>query len=141
MLSMKIKIILIIKLLIILECKAKLSLIQKRRCEQLINIFETQSKKNDYGFCENLNDGRGFTSGRSRFTTNSGEAYEVVKRYSNRRNDSPLNKYKKWLKFLSEMKSNDVSELSGYEIGWKRASNDPIFRKIQDDVNQDFYYK
>ena len=115
---------------------------QKNRCEQYLIFFETNSVHFNYGYCHNLNDGNGFTAGRSYFTTRSGDAYEVVRRYSLRKPNNPLSKYESELKRLKELNSGDVQRLEGFERQWSMAADtDYIFRFVQDKVNDDLYYR
>jgi chitosanase len=131
----------LILVLIVLSVAAELTREQKRRCEQYISIFENDSPQIDYGFVENFHNGNGFTSGRSGFTTASGTAHQVVKKYTERKPDNPLAKYLPELKRLADRHSSDVSRLRGYNIAWRRSSRDPLFRRIQDDVSDDLYYR
>jgi chitosanase len=135
------RVITLILVLVVLSVAAELTREQKRRCEQYNSIFENDSPQLDYGFVDNFQDGNGFTSGRSGFTTASGTAHQVVKRYTERKPDNPLAKYLPELKRLADRHSSDVSSLQGYNIAWKRSSRDPLFRQIQDDVSDHLYYR
>ena len=124
-------------------CSQELTLIQRRRCEQIIDVFYSNFKDvtNNYQLVQDLGDGRGFTSGRSRFTTSSGDAYQVVLRYTRLKGNNPLHKYLPILERLSDTRSNDVSELIGYSLAWKISSQDPQFEIAQDQVTELLYYK
>lgn len=89
----------------------------------------------------NLNDGKGITSGRSRLTTSSGDAFQVVLRYTLLKGNNPLFKYLSLLQHLSDSKSNDISQLDGYEIAWRMCAEDPQFQMVQDQVDELLYYK
>lgn len=113
---------------------------QKRRAEQLTSIFENGITQLQYGYCEDLDDGRGFTCGRAGFTTRDGDAYEVVKRYTEIAPGNLLAKYLPVLKKLNDQGSDDTSDLSGYDTEWKKLGNDNAFRSAQDHVVDQTYY-
>ena len=120
---------------------ADLTRAQKRRCEQFISLYENGKFELQYNYVENIHNRKGYTSGRSAFTTSAGDAFEVVRRYTVLVRDNPLAPYVTELKLLSDRQSNDVSNLSGYPEAWRRAATDPLFRQIQLDVSDELYYR
>ncbi|ARX88391.1 hypothetical protein SMD44_07878 [Streptomyces alboflavus] len=66
-----------------------LSAEQRRRADQLVSVFENGTTKIQYGYAENLDDGRGVTAGRAGFTTDDGDALEVVRAYTDKKPDNP----------------------------------------------------
>ncbi|CAG2173445.1 unnamed protein product, partial [Oppiella nova] len=114
---------------------------QKRKCEQFVNIFKFNSTQFNYGFCDHFNDGNGLTAGRSLFTTKSGDVYHVVRKYSFRRPFNLLVPFQDQLKRLADNKSSDVLNLKGFPMAWKSSASDPVFRIIQDRVNDELYYR
>jgi chitosanase len=114
--------------------------IQKLRAEQLVSIFENNTTKFQYAYSENLNDGRGITAGIAGFTTANGDGYAVVKRYTQLEPSNPLSPYLATLKQLAADESDDTSQLSGYGDAWKVAANDPVFRRVQDEIMDEDYY-
>jgi chitosanase len=114
---------------------------QKQRAEELTSLFENGTKEIQYGITENLDDGRGITAGRAGFTTANGDALEVVKRYTAAEPGNPLAKYLPELEKLYADGSDDTSNLQGYAAAWAQAAaSDPLFRKTQDQVADDWYY-
>lgn len=111
-----------------------------RVAEQLTSIFENGTTKIQYGYCEDLGDGRGFTCGRAGFTTRDGDVYEVIQQYSQQVPDNPLAKFLPELKRLYQQESDDTSGLSGYKRIWKSLGNDKVFRAAQDHVIYEIYY-
>lgn len=107
---------------------------RKQRADRLISVFENGDTEIQYGYAEALDDGRGITCGRAGFTTETGDAYEVVKRYNEKKPNNPLSGY---LASLSRGSSN----LAGFTEAWKTAANDPVFRQIQDEVSDELYYE
>jgi chitosanase len=119
---------------------------QKRRAEQLTNLFENGTTEFQYGYVENLNDGRGYTCGRVGFTTGTGDAYVVVKRYTDRVPHNPLAKFLPELERLNSLPEDseeraDVSGLKGFPEAWESLGNDKVFRAVQDEVVDELYYQ
>lgn len=123
---------------------------QKKRAEALTSVFENSTPEIDYEYAEDLGDGRGITSGRAGFCTGTGDAIEVVKRYTDLNHSNILAKYLPELTRLENERirtDNDQGDVSGlYKIGdyvsdWAAASKKLEFRNIQDSVVDDYYYK
>jgi len=114
---------------------------QKRRAEQLISLFENGKIEIQYGYAENLDDGRGITAGRAGFTTRDGDAYMVVKVYSQKKPGNKLEKYLDALRKLAEDESGSTDGLSGFGKVWKDASKDAKFRDSQDYVVDKLYFQ
>lgn len=118
-----------------------LNAVQKRRADQLISLFENGTTDIQYGYAENLDDGRGITCGRAGFTTGTGDAYEVVDRYTDRMPNNKLAIYLPELKrLLTATDKGDVSGLTGFSEAWSSLGNDPVFRAVQDQVSDRLYY-
>ncbi len=114
----------------------------KRIAQLLTSIFENGTTEIQYSYVEDLNDGRGITCGRSGFCTGTGDAYEVVKRYSRVRSDNPLAKYLPELRRLNTADDrSDTTGLAGFSDAWAQCAADNDFRQIQDDVTDDLYWR
>ncbi|MCD9023118.1 chitosanase [Cohnella silvisoli] len=113
----------------------------KARAEAITSVFENGTTELQYGYAENLNDGRGITSGRAGFTTGTGDAYVVVKRFTDLVPENPLAQYLSELERLNTAsQKDDVSGLSGYIEAWRSLGNDSTFRQVQNDVVDEMYY-
>ncbi|MER7846053.1 chitosanase [Kitasatospora sp. NPDC096077] len=108
---------------------------QRRRADQLVSVFENSTTEIQYGYAENINDGRGVTAGRAGFTTNDGDALKVVRAYTAVSPDNPLARFVPELERLAASGSGDTSGLpeADYIAAWKQAAQDPVFRQVQDD--------
>ena len=108
---------------------------QHRRADQLISVFENSTTVLQYDYAENINDGRGVTAGRAGFTTNDGDALQVVQAYTAQVPDNPLAAFIPELQRLAAAGSGDTSGLpeAGYIAAWKQAAADPAFTQVQDD--------
>ena len=115
---------------------------QKLRAEQLISLFENGTIEIQYGYAEALDDGRGITCGRAGFTTGTGDAYIVVKRYTDKVPDNVLAKYLPELSRLNTADDpGDISGLNGFIADWRSLGTDATFRSVQDTVVDELYYR
>lgn len=113
---------------------------EKRVMYSLTNLFESGEVFPSYAIIETLDDGRGYTSGKSGFTTATGDANLVVKRYNQLRPGNVLSKYTSRLQELADSESDSLTGLSGYPEAWQKAALDPLFRKAQDEITDELYY-
>ncbi|MDF1496515.1 MAG: chitosanase [Patescibacteria group bacterium] len=113
---------------------------EKQVMYSLTNLFESGEFFPSYAIIETLDDGRGYTSGKSGFTTATGDANLVVKRYNQLRPGNVLSKYTTRLEELANTKSDSLSGLSGYPEAWQRAALDPLFRQAQNEITDELYY-
>ena len=107
---------------------------QKLRMEQLSSVFENGTTAFQYGYAENINDGRGITCGRVGFTTGTGDWYLVVRDYTAVK---PGNALAAFLPRLAEiakgpMPNADTAGLDGMIAATAAAANDPDMRTVQD---------
>ncbi|MCR5609565.1 MAG: chitosanase [Lachnospiraceae bacterium] len=113
---------------------------------QLISLFENGTPVIQYAYAENIGDGAGYTSGRAGFCTGTGDALEVIKRYTNEVPDNLMAKYINELTAIANKKKS-ASNVSGLKaIGdycgdWKKSCEDDKFIKAQDDVFFEWYYE
>lgn len=119
---------------------AEMSHHQKHRCEQYTSIFENDTTELQYGYVENIHDGRGYTCGRAGFTTGTGDAVVVVKHYTRSKPNNPLAKFVPELERLARAESGSTKNLHGFKHAWIEAAKDPEFRKAQDEVSDAMYY-
>lgn len=114
---------------------------QKLRAEQLTSVFENGTIELQYGYVEDLDDGRGYTAGRAGFTTADGDAYEVVQLYTKLKPNNSLAKYLPVLQELAEEGNDSVRELKGYDKAWRDSADITEFRAAQDAVVDKLYYQ
>ena len=120
---------------------AGLSQAQKKRADMLISVFENSTLELQYGYVEDLHDGRGYTAGRAGFCTGTGDLVQVVRRYVRKVPASPLAAYLPRLTQLAKERSDSTEGLDGFPAAWTAASADELFREAQDDVSDSLYYK
>src|SRR5436189_4853766 len=92
-----------------------------RSCiEQMISIFEYESKVQKYDIVEHLDDGRGYTAGRSGFSTKDGDLLQVVQVYDRMR---PNNVLSGFIPVLKQKQGTASTEgLEGLPAAWKEAA-------------------
>jgi chitosanase len=121
---------------------------QKKVAEQLTSLWENDTTTLAYGYAEDIDDGRGITSGRAGFCTGTGDAIVVLSCYARVR---PGNRLEKFLPALAKLeaafvrsggKENQGSRagLDGWVAAWAAAADDPAFRACQDAVVDSVYY-
>jgi len=113
---------------------------QRIIADQIISVFENNTPEIQYGYAENLNDGRGITAGRAGFTSATGDLLLVVERYTQRVPGNPLARYLPRLRQLARAESGATAGLEGLEDAWQAAAGDQAFRDVQDEVVDEEYY-
>lgn len=113
---------------------------QRIIADQIISIFENDTPNIQYGYAEKLYDGRGITAGRAGFTSATADMLEVIERFTTLTPNNPLAIYLPRLKKLAKNESGSTKGLEGLERKWKKAANNPIFKTVQDNVVDDYYY-
>jgi chitosanase len=98
--------------------------------EKINSLFENDTTNPQYDYCENLDDGRGFTFGKIGFTTANGDGYDLIKAYCSSNPNSALQKYLPVLKQLAEDEDDDTGNLKGFEQTWK---NEALLTKAAQD--------
>jgi chitosanase len=119
---------------------------EKRRAEQLTSLFENGTIELQYGYAENLHDGRGMTAGRAGFTSRTDDLLEVVLAYLAKKPRSPLARYLPTLERLQALpddspKRASTRGLEGLAAAWAAAAKDPAMRAAQDAVVDKLYFR
>jgi chitosanase len=111
---------------------------RKRRAAQITSTFENSTTDIQYDYAENIGDGRGITAGRAGFTSGTSDLLLVVSRYTDRRPGNPLARYLPALRAVDGTSS--VDGLDGFPDAWAEAAEDPLQRKVQDEVVDELYF-
>ncbi|KAJ1965917.1 hypothetical protein GGI12_000438 [Dipsacomyces acuminosporus] len=121
---------------------ARLSGCAKSIAFQITNIYENGNTSFHYDYCEDIKDGRGFTSGIVGFTTATADAWVVIQEYHRLTGGKDaMAKYDAILQRLAKSGSDSTSDLSGYCDTWKAlGSSDAKFRAAQDKIRDDMYF-
>jgi chitosanase len=118
----------------------------KRRAEQLTSLFENGTIEPQYGYAENVHDGRGITAGRAGFTSGTDDLLEVLLAYLAKKPKSPLARYLPTLERLHALpddspKRASTRGLEGFAAAWAAAAKDPAMRTIQDAMVDKLYFR
>jgi chitosanase len=119
----------------------RLSADQRRVADQMISVFENSTPEIQYGYIENLDDGRGFTAGRAGFCSGCGDMLQVLRLYAQAVPESELSGYAPALAAIAAGSSDDSEDLHGIEQAWRQAAQDPLFHEAQDTVADQLYYE
>ncbi len=107
--------------------------------EKINSVFENDTTQPMYNYCENLDDGRGFTFGKIGFTTANGDGLELIQKYCNSNPESELAQYLPVLEKLAEEENDDTNDLQGFEEAWQQEAEQTI--PFQDEVAWETYGK
>ncbi|MCW7985058.1 chitosanase [Streptomyces platensis subsp. clarensis] len=114
---------------------------KKEIAMQLVSSAENSSLdwKAQYGYIEDIGDGRGYTGGIIGFTSGTHDMRELVELYTHRKPDNVLAKYLPALREVDGGDSHDGLD-PGYPEDWKKAARDPAFQKAQNDERDRLYF-
>ncbi|WTO72855.1 chitosanase [Streptomyces sp. NBC_00209] len=92
-----------------------------------------------YGYIEDIGDGRGYTAGIIGFCSGTGDMLDLVELYTQRRPDNVLAGY---LPALREVDGGDAHDGldPGFQDAWKTAARDPDFQRAQNDERDRVYF-
>jgi chitosanase len=115
---------------------------QIRRAMSLTSIFENANTTLQYNYCENINDGRGYTFGFCGFTTAYDDGLAVVQAYQTLQPvNNTLAKYVSPMIQLAKRGSGNVTTLPGFCEAIAVAATDPLFRSAQESIQKSWYYQ
>ncbi|KAJ2657367.1 hypothetical protein IWW48_004549 [Coemansia sp. RSA 1200] len=121
---------------------AKLDGCAKTFALAITNIYENGDTDFHFDYCENLNDGRGFTSGIAGFCTGTGDAWEVIQKYHSLTGGN--DKFKPMdsvLKQYAEDSDSSTKGLDNYCKVWEElGKTDKRFRKAQTLLRDEMYF-
>jgi chitosanase len=128
-----------------------LDALAKHKAELLTSIWENGTTVLQYRYCENIGDGRGYTSGRAGFCSGTGDALLVVQCLGS---SSLMAKYLPELQSLDQAyestgkdqaSTTGLDAIGGYCADWSAVADDatsgPPFRACQDKVVDSLYFQ
>ncbi|MEU8482494.1 chitosanase [Streptomyces sp. NPDC048641] len=114
---------------------------KKEIAMQLVSSAENSSLdwKAQYGYIEDIGDGRGYTAGIIGFCSGTGDMLDLVELYTQR---EPGNVLAKYLPALREVDGTDSHEGldPNYERDWEKAAEDSAFQQAQNDERDRVYF-
>lgn len=108
---------------------------------QLVSSAENSSLdwRAQYGYIEDIGDGRGYTGGIIGFTSGTGDMLEVVSAYAKL---NPGNRLEAYIPALQKVNNSPSHEGLGdaFARDWKQAASDTAFRQAQDYERDTVYF-
>lgn len=108
---------------------------------QLISSAEnsTLNWRGEFGYLEDIGDGRGYTGGIVGFCSGTSDMLALVSEYTRR---APGNKLARYLPALRTVDGSDshAGLDPGFPAAWKAAAADPVFQKAQEDERDRMYF-
>ncbi|MFC8228833.1 chitosanase [Streptomyces sp. NPDC057287] len=95
--------------------------------------------KAQYGYVEDIGDGRGYTAGIIGFCSGTGDLLKVVERYTAKRPDNALAPFLPALRAVNGTDSHEGLG-SAFTRAWAKAATDPALRSAQDAERDSAYF-
>lgn len=115
--------------------------VKKEYAQELVSSAEnsTLNWRGQFGYIEDIGDGRGYTGGIVGFCSGTSDMLAVVQEYTKRK---PVNGLAKYLPALRTVDGSDshAGLDPGFPAAWKTAAADPIFQKVQEDARDQMYF-
>ena len=96
--------------------------------------------RGEYGYLEDIGDGRGYTGGIIGFCSGTSDMLAVVNEYTKRRPRNGLARYLPALRAVDGTDSHRGLD-PGFPRAWRAAAADPVFRKVQEDARDRMYFR
>ncbi|MEV6298334.1 chitosanase [Actinoplanes sp. NPDC051861] len=114
---------------------------KKETALQLVSSAEnsTLNWRREYGYIEDLGDGRGYTGGIAGFCSGTADMLAVVSEYTKREPGNALARYLPALRAVDGSDSHEGLD-PGFTGAWREAAGDPAFRRVQEDARDRMYF-
>jgi chitosanase len=96
--------------------------------------------RGQYGYIEDLDDGRGYTGGIAGFCSGTSDMLAVVTEYTKRKPENGLAGYLPALRAVDGTDSHRGLD-PGFPRAWQAAAGDAVFQKVQEDVRDRMYFR
>ena len=115
--------------------------VKKEYAQELVSSAEnsTLDWRAQFGYLEDIGDGRGYTGGIVGFCSGTSDMLAVVQEYNKRK---PVNGLASYLPALRTVDGSDshAGLDPGFPAAWTAAAPDPIFQKVQEDARDTMYF-
>ncbi|MEV8505830.1 chitosanase [Actinoplanes sp. NPDC051475] len=114
---------------------------KRERAFELVSSAEnsTLDWRRQFGYIEDIGDGRGYTAGIVGFCSGTSDMLAVVTEYTRRMPGNKLAKYLPALRAVDGSASHAGLD-PGFTAAWKAAAADPVFQKTQEDERDRMYF-
>ena len=99
----------------------------------------TLNWRREFGYLEDLHDGRGYTGGIIGFCSGTSDMLALVTEYTRRKPQNVLAGYLPALRTVDGSDSHAGLD-PGFPAAWKAAAADPVFQKAQEDERDQMYF-
>jgi chitosanase len=109
---------------------------------ELISSAEnsTLAWRHEYGYIEDIGDGRGYTAGLVGFCSGTSDLLAVVEEYTRREPGNLLAAYLPALRTVDGSDSHAGLD-PDFPAAWRVAARDPVFQKVQEDERDEMYFR
>ncbi|MCO8272242.1 chitosanase [Actinoplanes sp. TRM 88003] len=114
---------------------------KKERALALISSAEnsTLGWRGQFGYIEDIKDGRGYTAGIVGFTSGTADMLAVVTAYAKNKPGNVLQKYLPALRAVNGSDSHAGLD-PGFPAAWRAAARDPVFQRVQEAARDAYYF-
>jgi chitosanase len=114
---------------------------KKEIAMELVSSAENSSLdwRDQFGYIEDIGDGRGYTGGIIGFCSGTHDMLELVREYTKREPDNILAKYLPALEDVDGSDSHDGLD-PGFTDDWQSAADDPVFQQSQEYERDRVYF-
>ncbi len=114
---------------------------KKEIAMKLVSSAENSSLdwKAQYGYIEDIGDGRGYTAGIIGFCSGTGDMLDLVQLYADRKPGNVLAPYLPALRRVDGTDSHDGLD-PNFPADWRRAARDTVFQQAQNDERDRVYF-
>jgi chitosanase len=114
---------------------------KKEIAMKLVSSAENSSLdwKAQYGYIEDIGDGRGYTAGIIGFCSGTGDMLDLVQLYADRKPGNVLARYLPALRRVDGTDSHDGLD-PNFPDDWRKAARDTVFQQAQNDERDRVYF-
>ncbi|NMO50565.1 chemotaxis protein [Actinoplanes sp. TBRC 11911] len=114
---------------------------KKEYALELVSSAEnsTKSWRGEFGYIEDIGDGRGYTGGIAGFCSGTSDMLAVVNAYTKAKKSNVLARYLPALRTVDGSDSHAGLD-PGFPLAWRTAAKDPVFQKVQENARDSMYF-
>jgi chitosanase len=115
--------------------------------EQLTSLFENDTPKLQYAYCENIHDRRGYTFGFAGFCSGTFDGTLFLEEYNRLNPANPLARFLPAFRAIdagphdAEGRNPSTAGLEGFPAAFRACGGDPAFRQAQQNLVERLYWK
>ncbi|MER8047792.1 chitosanase [Streptomyces sp. NPDC094032] len=114
---------------------------KKEVAMKIVSTFENSSLdwRAQFGYIEDIGDGRGYTAGIVGFCSGTGDMLDLVERYTAKKPSNPLARYLSALRAVNGTDSHQGLD-PGFPNAWRQAAQDSVFQQTQESERDRVYF-